>query len=244
MFTDVNPKLVKGEALGFISFGIHFAPHTISGYQVCASASKGCRKVCLYTSGHGKFTRTQLARIAKTKRFFEDRAGFLTELVKKVKAAQRKAARKNLQPAFRLNLTSDIRWETIAVHVDGAWYTNIMEAFPTVQFYDYTKHTNRRNIPANYHLTFSRSEENDHEVSDMFEAGYNVAIVFDTRKGEPLPTQYMGRRVIDGDEHDLRFLDPKGVWVGLRGKGDAKKDDGDGFVIKARVDQLVQLSRA
>ena len=252
MFTDVNPKLVKGQELGYLSFGVHFAPHTISGYQVCASASKGCRKVCLYTSGHGKFTRTQLARIAKTKRFFEDRSQFLQDLVKQVLAAIRKAERKGLQPAFRFNLTSDIRWETISIDTEVTYRrktqryqaANIMELFPTVQFYDYTKHTNRRNIPANYHLTFSRSEENDHEVSDMFEAGYNVAIVFDTKKGEPLPTHYMGRQVIDGDEHDLRFLDPKGVWVGLRGKGDAKKDTGNGFVIKARVDHLVQLSRA
>jgi len=231
MFTAVNPKLKKGEQFGFMSFGIHFAPHTISGYQVCSSASEGCKGACLYTSGHGKFTKTQNARIAKTKRFFEQRTQFLTELVKESKAAMRKADREGFRPAFRLNLTSDVRWETVPVVVDGVEYPNIMTAFPQVQYYDYTKHTNRRNVPANYHLTFSRSESNDEQVTAMFDRGFNVAIVFDTPKGKPLPSTWWGRRVIDGDEHDLRFLDPKGVWVGLRGKGEAKKGEHNGFVV-------------
>ncbi len=234
MFTEVNPKLVKGEVLGYKSFGIHFAPARISGYQVCSSASEGCTTACLYTSGHGRFTRTQDARIAKTRRFFEERPEFLTELVKHVEAAIRKAKRLQLTPAFRFNLTSDVRWELVPVMVKGVQYENIMAAFPQVQFYDHTKHTNRRNIPANYHLTFSRSESNDGDVEEMFFQGYNVAVVFDTKKGEPLPTTYKGRPVIDGDEHDLRFLDPKGVWVGLRGKGEAKKHDHNGFVIITR----------
>ena len=106
-----------------------------------------------------------------------------------------------------------------------------MTAFPQVQWYDYTKHTNRRNIPSNYYLTFSRSEDNDDQIADMFDRGYNVAIVFDTPKGAPLPTTYLGREVIDGDEHDLRFLDKRGVWVGLRGKGEAKKGEHNGFVV-------------
>jgi hypothetical protein len=65
LFTESNPKLEKGEDLGYLSFGLHFAPATISGYQVCASASEGCTIACLYTSGHGRFTRTQESRIAK-----------------------------------------------------------------------------------------------------------------------------------------------------------------------------------
>ena len=227
MFTAVNPKLKKGESFGYMSFGIHFAPHTLSGYQVCSSASEGCKGACLYTSGHGRFTRTQEARIAKTKRFFETREQFLAELVKDIHAAMRKAGRSGFLPAFRLNLTSDVRWETIPV----GGFRNIMEMFPNVQFYDYTKHTNRKNIPANYHLTFSRSESNDSQLTAMFDRGFNVAIVFDTPKGKNLPTTYMGREVIDGDEHDLRFLDKKGVWVGLRGKGEAKKGTHNGFVV-------------
>lgn len=230
LLTESQPKLEKGEALGYLSFGLHFAPAAISGYQVCASSSEGCRDACLYTSGHGRFTRTQDARIRKTIRFFAQRAEFMEQLIGDVKAAIRRADRLNMVPAFRLNLTSDIRWETVAVNVDGTWFDNIMSAFPTVQFYDYTKHTNRRNIPANYHLTFSRSEENDHKVQQMFDAGYNVAIVFDIPKNKPLPETYMGRPVIDGRTHDLRFIDPQGVWVGLSALGDGMKDT-SGFVV-------------
>lgn len=240
LLTENNTKLEKGEELGFLSCGLHFAPHTISGYQVCASASTGCRKACLYTSGHGRFTKTQLARIAKTIRFFEERPDFLTKLVRNVQAKIRRADRLGMTPAFRLNLTSDVRWEHVPVTaevkqgrkvVDLVEYPNIMSVFPTVQFYDYTKHTNRRDLPPNYHLTFSRSEENDDVVDEMFAKGYNVAIVFDTPKGEPLPETYKGRPVIDGRVHDLRFLDPQGVWVGLSALGDAKVDD-SGFIIE------------
>jgi hypothetical protein len=226
LFTESNPKLEKGEDMGYLSFGLHFAPHTISGYQVCASASDGCASACLYTSGHGKFTRTQESRIAKTKRFFEARNLFLRDMVKDIEGALRRADRMNLAPAFRLNLTSDVRWEHITVNRKD----NVMDLYPTVQFYDYTKHTNRTDLPANYHLTFSRSESNDDKVEQMFAKGYNVAIVFDTPKNKPLPTMYKDRPVIDGRVHDLRFLDPQGVWVGLSALGDGKKDT-SGFVV-------------
>lgn len=227
MFTESNPKLEKGLDLGYLSFGLHFAPHTVSGYQTCASASLGCADACLYTSGHGKFTRTQESRIAKTKRFFEGRALFLSDMVKAIEASLRRADRMKLEPAFRLNLTSDIRWET--VEVKGT--RNVMDMFSGVRFYDYTKHTNRKDIPSNYHLTFSRSESNDDKVADMFARGYNVAIVFSTPKNKPLPTEYQGRKVIDGRTHDLRFLDEPGVWVGLSALGDGKKDS-SGFVVQ------------
>ena len=228
LFTESNPKLEKGEDLGYLSFGLHFAPATISGYQVCASASAGCTVACLYTSGHGQFTRTQESRVAKTKRFFEARETFLKDMVKDIFAALRRANRMGMVPSFRLNLTSDVRWETVPVF----GYMNIMEMFPTVQFYDYTKHTNRRNLPSNYHLTFSRSESNDTKVQEMFNNGYNVAIVFDTPKNKPLPATYKGRKVIDGRVHDLRFLDEKNVWVGLSALGRGKKDS-SGFVVSA-----------
>ena len=235
MFTDMNPKLMKGQAFGYHSAGLHLAPARISGYQVCASASTGCTTACLYTSGMGKFTTTQAARIAKTKRLFEDADNFLRDIVKDIEAAVRKAARVQLTPAVRLNLTSDVRWELIEVTVRGVTYPNLMAAFPTVQFYDYTKHTNRKNIPANYHLTFSRSESNDTKLADMMAEGYNVAVVFDTKKGAPLPAMWKGIPVIDGDISDLRFLDPRGVIVGLRGKGEARKGSHNGFVISTKT---------
>jgi len=152
----------------------------------------------------------------------------MAQLVKDVQSAERKARRLGLTPVFRLNGTSDIRWETIPVERDGETFPNIFTAFPLLTFYDYTKLTNRRNIPANYHLTFSRSEENGDAALAMLWSGFNVATLFDT-----LPKTFWGFPVIDGTEHDLRFMDPKGVIVGLVPKGKAKSDT-SGFVVQLR----------
>ena len=221
LLTVGNTKTVKGEKLGFMTFILHLAPSTLSGYQTCPMASEGCASACLNTAGRGRFTAIQEARIRKTRWFFEDRESFMEQLVKDIRAAIRKAHREGMTPVFRLNGTSDIRWETVQVH----GFRNIMEMMPAVQFYDYTKIPNRKNIPANYHLTFSRSESNEHLIpQDM-----NVAVVFDV-----LPDTFMGRKVIDGTETDLRFLDEKNVIVGLVAKGKAKKDN-SGFTILKRA---------
>lgn len=222
LLTVGNTKTVKGEKLGYMTFILHLAPSTLSGYQVCPMASAGCAAACLNTAGRGRFTKTQEARIRKTRWFFEDRSSFMLQLVKDIQSAIRKATSMNMVPVFRLNGTSDIRWETIEI---GA-YQNIMEMMPALQFYDYTKLANRTNIPRNYHLTFSRSESNYADVKVALNRGMNVAVVFDK-----LPEDYAGRQVIDGTETDLRFLDPSNVIVGLLAKGNAKKDT-SGFVVK------------
>ena len=215
LLTVGNTKTVKGEAMGYMTFIMHLAPSTLSGYNTCPMASKGCAAACLNTAGRGRFTATQEARIRKTRWFFEDRPTFMAQLVKDIQAAIRKAERETMIPVFRLNGTSDIRWENIPV----GGRRNIMEMFPSQTFYDYTKLQNRVNLPSNYHLTFSRSEENYTAVDTMMAQGYNTAIVFDS-----LPAVYNGYKVIDGTETDLRFLDPKNVIVGLLAKGKAKKD--------------------
>ena len=221
LLTLGNTKTVKGEAMGYQTYIMHLAPSTLSGYNTCPMASNGCASACLNTAGRGRFTAIQEARIRKTRWFFENREDFMYTLVKDIKAAIRKAEREGFIPVFRLNGTSDIRWETVSV-LD---YRNIMEMFPNVQFYDYTKLPNRRDIPANYHLTFSRSESNEHLIPQ----GMNVAVVFDS-----LPDVWMGRKVIDGTETDLRFLDEQNVVVGLLAKGKAKKDT-SGFTILRRA---------
>ena len=222
LLTLGNTKTVKGEAMGYQTYIMHLAPSTLSGYNTCPMASTGCAAACLNTAGRGRFTTTQEARIRKTKWFFEDRETFMAQLVKDITTAIRKAGREGFVPVFRLNGTSDIRWETVPV----GGFRNIMEMFPTVTFYDYTKLQNRRDLPFNYHLTFSRSEENYAAVDMMMAAGYNVAIVFNE-----LPAVYNGYTVIDGTETDLRFLDEKGVVVGLLAKGKAKKDV-SGFTVQ------------
>jgi hypothetical protein len=233
LFTTGNPKLMKGEKKGYLSFVLHLAPADLSGYETCPKRTAGCSAACLNTAGRGGIFKKgestnviQQARIRKTKQFFESRDVFMFDLVHDIKNAIKQAEKKGLTPAFRLNGTSDIAFEKYEVKRDGVAYNNIFEAFPEVQFYDYTKMRNRKVTHLkNYHLTFSKADGNDLDVRLAAEAGMNIAAVF-----KNVPESYIGRPVINGDETDLRFLDPKGVIVGLKAKGKAKKDT-SGFVV-------------
>jgi hypothetical protein len=135
-----------------------------------------------------------------------------------------------LTPLVRLNGTSDIRWETIPVIVDGKEYRNIFEAFPEIQFYDYTKIANRKGIPENYDLTFSYSGVMSYQsyAKQAIDSGMRVAVVF--RSIEVIPSRFIGLPVVPGDNSDIRHLDPKASIVALYAKGKAKKDT-SGFVI-------------
>ena len=234
LLTSGNQKILKGEKLGYITKGIHLAPANLAGYEVCQWRSKGCTASCLNTAGRGQMNSVQQSRIAKTKLFFEQKMDFFTKLSKEITSTIKSSLKKEMQAVFRLNLTSDIRWEN-EINEDGA---TIFEKFGKTQFYDYTKSFKRMcsflgkpfikgeaKFPSNYHLTFSRSETNDKIAKLVLEMGGNVAVVFRNQ----LPQTWNGFEVVSGDETDLRFLDKKGVVVGLIEKGRAKKDE-TGFV--------------
>jgi hypothetical protein len=222
LLSTANPKIQKGAKLGYLSFILHLAPADLSGKETCPKRTAGCTAACLNTAGRGGMFKRgentnmiQEARIRKTKMFFEDREAFMAQLEKDIKLGIKQAAKLGLTPVFRLNGTSDLAWEKYG----------IIEKFPGVQFYDYTKVLGRKvaHLP-NYHLTFSAADGNDSDVQKAVAQGMNVAAVFDK-----LPAEYMGRPVINADDTDLRFLDPKGVIAGLKAKGRAKKDT-TGFV--------------
>lgn len=230
ILTQGNAKIVKGEELGYVTKGIHFAPASLSGNEVCQWRSKGCTASCLNTAGRGQMNSIQASRIAKTKLFFDKQLDFMYKLCKEIASSIKSAQKKKMQAVFRLNLTSDIAWED--VYMKDPDY-NIFEYFCAEQFYDYTKSFKRmanflskkKDFPSNYHLTFSRSEHNDKLCEMVLQMGGNVAVVFRNQ----LPQTWKGYEVINGDENDLRFLDKQGVVVGLIEKGMAKKDE-SGFV--------------
>lgn len=230
LLTASNPKLMKGSEFGYKSFGLHLSPYTLSGKNLCPNASKGCAAACLNSSGYGRYSKVQDARLRKTKLFNENRDEFMKALVQEINAKVKTSAKTGDKLSFRLNLTSDVVWES--VKYQGK---TILEHFPTVQFMDYTKNPKRMlnfiegKLPSNYHLTFSRSESNQSATDIVMGCGGNVAVVFDKR----LPKTYKGKKVIDGVKHDLRFLDPKGIVVGLVALGNGKKDT-SGFVVKTR----------
>jgi len=163
----------------------------------------------------------QKARIRKTKEFFDNRDQFMLELYNDIVKAIKFAEKQGLKPVFRLNGTSDLSWEKYTV---GNTNKNLFELFPTVQFYDYTKILGRKVAQyANYHLTFSKADGNDSDVAEALMQGMSVVAVYD-QIPEGVPS---------ADETDLRFLDPKGVMLGLKAKGRAKKDY-SGFVIRLK----------
>ena len=224
---SADAKTVKGNKLGVMTGVMYLAPHNLSGFQVCPKASEGCKLGCLYTAGRGVYTNTQQARIAKTKWFFEDRKSFMDVLVADIECLLRKADRANMIPAVRLNGTSDIAWEKFSVIRNGVKYDSVFEAFPDVQFYDYTKILNRKKAITikNYHLTFSLSESNDKEAITALAQGYNVAVVLRVKRKEVKPKTFAGYPVIDGDETDVRFMDKKhGHIIALFPKGKARHD--------------------
>lgn len=233
LLSTVNAKTVKGEKLGYTTYIMYLSPHTQNskGINLCSHASKGCAKACLFGSGAARFESVQDGKRNKTEFYLADRKGFMLKLVKEIAKAVslhgaiegEKQYKKNgvdvlrfKNFAIRLNGTADIPFEKIKIE-DGK---NIFEMFPNVQFYDYTKNPTRfaKEQPSNYHLTFSRSEDNDSITEDLLNKGNNVAIVFGIRDVNKLPKRYKGFKVINGDETDLRFLDESNVVVGLKYK--------------------------
>lgn len=231
-----SAKTRKGEALNFLTGILYLSPSTLSGVgNVCPWAGT-CKEACLNTSGRGAFNSVQSARIKKTKAFFANRNAFLESLYEDCKALVAKAKRLGMTPCVRLNGTSDLAFHRLIVPSKGM---TLMDLFPTVPFYDYSKSVkkaldNAKGLHApNYHVTFSRdSAANENECAAVLRAGGNVSVVF----RDALPPTFFHRPVLDGDLHDLRFLDRRaragrhGYVVGLKAKGQAKRDT-SGFVV-------------
>lgn len=230
---DTNAKTIKGEKYGIKTAILYLMPANGSGVQLCPMAATAqCEKACLFTAGRGAMSNVMLSRLRKTLFFNQYRELFMLQLVKEIAALRTKAKRNGFKLIVRPNGTSDIRWENIPVN--GA--ESIMALFPDIQFYDYTKLANRKNVPANYDLTFSYSGVPAYQaqVSKAIAAGERIAVVFRNRaivdtmlaNGE----SFMGLPIVDGDDSDIRHLDPKGAIVALYAKGKARNDQ-SGFVV-------------
>jgi len=241
---NTDPKTRKGKALNRLT-GIHYgAPANESGVMnACTDSSEACRESCLFTSGRGGFDpKVAEARIFRTIMFVQRKPEFWTQTIKDVLALKRAAKRRALLPCIRMNGTTDIPWERVRIKGTGTEYDGLtlMEAFPEIQWYDYTKTISRiGHTPDNYYLLASYSENMTMDtMHSIIDGGHNVAVVFRVCEHNgtcscQLPTEWFGHEVVDGDETDVRFLDKSAVIVGLKAKGKAR-DDAKGFVIDAR----------
>jgi len=223
-----SPKINKSNKIQdkYFSRIMYLAPSDLAdGEKTTCPYSKiaMCEEPCLNTAGlGGVFTSIQKGRIRKTLLYFNEYANFMGQLVSDITKFERECDKLGKQPSLRLNGTSDIQWEY--QEVNGK---NMFDMFPNIQFYDYTKIPTRKiNGIDNYHLTWSYSEANKKYAKLFDTVPNNKAVVF--RK--TLPSFFKGLKVIDGDTHDMRFLDEDNVVVGLKAKGKAKTDY-SGFVI-------------
>ena len=236
-FSTDSAKAIKADKYGWLNAINYMAPHDTAGVgNLCPNASEGCKALCLgMYSGQAAMVSdlengtnvVRESRIAKSQYFMNERHAFMGEMAHHIKAMIRKADRENKKLAVRPNGSSDIAFE----YIKGYNGQTLPEQFPDIQFVDYTKNLRRMlnpNRPSNYHLTFSLSETNMHEAIHVLANRKNVAVVF----GDGLPDTFMGHRVIDGTEHDLRHLDPQPVIVGLDPKGKKAKADTSGFVVR------------
>ena len=239
---DTNPKTIKGQKYGFKTAVLYLAPAKLSGFQVCSMAElAGCIVACLNTAGNPAYAETKSkGRLNKTLYFFGAREQFMNQMAREISLESGKATLQGYTLLVRPNGTSDIKWERVSFTLDNAtakkigkapgYYENIMTLFPEIQFYDYTKIANRKWLPANYDLTFSYSGIVKYQpyVIKAIAQGLRVAVVFRDKKN--IPNSFLGLPCVDGDDSDIRHLDPAGCIVALYAKGKAKKDM-SGFVV-------------
>ena len=221
---NVDTKTIKSNKAGFLTGILYLAPYDISGVNLCPFAKVAeCHVACLNTAGRGNFSNVKSARLRKAKLFNDNRGEFFAQLIDDINKLKRQAKRQNLQAVVRLNGTSDIEWEKIKV---AGEYT-IFDLFPDLQFYDYTKSPNRKDLPSNYDLTFSYSGVDSFIKFNRQALANNmrIATVF-----KIIPSEFLGRQVINGDDHDARFIEDKNLVIGLKAKGKARYDK-TGFVV-------------
>ena len=213
-----SSKIAKGLKFNEMTYILYLAPAEQSGYNTCPGSTEECRTACLTESGHNRIdvkkNAINKARIAKTKLFFEHREFFMSWLIVEITKAKIEADTKGYNFSVRINGTSDISLESF--RLNGK---NILQIFPLIQFYDYTKVANRFKLTekySNYDLTYSFSGYNMLQSMELLQSDKGrVAMVFE---GKQLPKTFMGIEVIDGDEYDMRYYDAKNVIVGLKFK--------------------------
>ena len=145
------------------------------------------------------------------------------------------AKKRNLGFAVRLNGTSDISPEDFIYNGK-----NILEIFPDIQFYDYTKVYNRIGLLEkypNYDLTYSYNGHNWGCCDNFLKRGGKVAVVFENQ--EMLPMRFKGYPVWDANGYDMRYMDPNSHIMGLHFHRTAANYDANGNYMRPTDDFVV-----
>ena len=249
-----SAKMTKSFNHNVATYCLYLAPSNMAErtkkgtrINVCPMSTH-CKELCLNSSGHNKAdilshgkensrqSDINKCRIKKTKLFYNDRDLYMDILIHEITRDRKYAQNNGMEFSVRLNGTSDLSPEIMCK--DGK---NILEIFPDVQFYDYTKVPNRiklMKLYPNYDITFSFDGYNWDTCEEFLNNGGKVAVVFDSEK---MPAYYKGYKVVDANEYDMRYLDPNGCIMGLEfhpivkdGKVMKAQDVDDPFVIKTQ----------
>lgn len=227
---ESSAKTIKGRKIGYLTAICYLVPDE----KLCPFAQlAGCFDGCLESAGRGAFNSVQQARAAKTAFFRENQRAFMLSLCADIWSHARRAKRLGLIPLVRPNGTSDIPFENI--QIDGK---TIFQIFADVQFYDYTKHPSRNlegKTAGNYDLTYSFSAITPKPISIKGltnKHNKRAAVVFQCQSD--IPAEFRGWPVVDGDDTDVRHIEPEQVVVALYAKGKAKADTGGFVQIKGR----------
>lgn len=229
-----SSKLAHNTVINVSCYGVYLsAADNAFGLEVCnKQTSRSCRKFCLVGSGHEKIdylagiSRTHDARNKRTMLYFANRELFCKIMDVEIQRAKRKAEREGHIFAIRFNCTSDIPLTSLNKFQGGK---NLLERYPDVKIYDYTKRPMNLKIASqypNYHVVLSYYKGNENLAKEWLNNGGSIAVVFGVNDVKDMPETFLGYPVINGDRYDARFLDPKNCVVGLKykvGKQDFKK---------------------
>jgi len=218
---NMTTKHKKGFKYNELNYSLYLSPAKSSGYEVCPGRTDECTRLCLNESGMNTMTQKvkgdviNACRITKTRLFIENREYFVRWMIDEIMSTKKKAEKLGYGFNVRINNTSDIDPRTMSIRENGI-VKNVLDIFPDVQFYDYTKVAGRTAILErypNYDLTYSFTGYNWDVCLNMLNGGIRVAVVF-----MKVPETYEGYPVIDGDLYDNRTKDAGPVIIGLKYK--------------------------
>ena len=239
-----NGKKVMSTGLGFAS------AQKINDEQRATTCPQSgiCEDLCLGETsgqnllygGEGQWrSGPRLSQYLKTEALVVNPEAFAIAMIKQIESFRKAARDLDYHPAIRLNVTSDF---------NPATFENIINMFPDVTFYDYTK-LDTKPIASNHHLTYSSTGASqvvgdkiifnkfsnwDRMVDKILPSGRNVAMAFTSRSAMPkfVQDERTGKtfEVWNGDEYDARFLDPvkedgNGLIIGLTNKDNTTKPE-------------------
>ena len=222
-----SAKMKASANNGTITYCIYLAPHNMAtpndNRTVCAF-SQHCAPFCLNSSGRNKGdilargegqSLINIARIKRTKMWWENREDFMRLCIHEIKRTKKYAEKKGMGFSVRVNGTSDLNIEQF---IDPDTKLNILELFPNIQFYDYSKAYARSlyliKKYKNYDVTLSYDGFNENACRDFLRQGGKVAVVFDTLTGD-MPVSFCGYKVESGNEYDMRYLNSPKCVIGL-----------------------------